>query len=140
MEDGFERVKAMTLTTLDPIADVEKEPASSLPIPTLQTKPQQQEASGSSYSDESKIVCLGSSRDEEAAGAEATGQVEVVVVASGRYNLRRGASRRPSELDIISEEAAAAAAAESATSNNKRSREEGSEESSDQEEQAGPSQ
>jgi hypothetical protein len=61
-------------------------------------------------------------------------------VASGRYNLRRGASGRPSELDIISEEAAAAAAAESATSTNKRSREDGSEESSDQGEQAGPSQ
>jgi hypothetical protein len=61
-------------------------------------------------------------------------------VSSGRYNLRRGASVRPSELDIISEEAAAAAAAESATSSTKRSREEGSDESSDQGEQAGPSQ
>jgi hypothetical protein len=76
MDDDFERVEATTLTTLDPIAVVEKEPASSLPIPTLQSRPQQQESSGSSNSDESEIVCLDSSSDEEAAGAEATGQVE----------------------------------------------------------------
>ena len=60
-------------------------------------------------------------------------------VGSGRYNLRRGAIGRPSELDIISEEAAAAAAAETTASNLKRSRDDRSEDSSDQGEQAGPS-
>ncbi|EFX70762.1 hypothetical protein DAPPUDRAFT_256596 [Daphnia pulex] len=55
-------------------------------------------------------------------------------VASGRSNLRRGASRRPSELYISSGEAAAAAAVEHAEQQHR------SEESSDQGEQAGPTQ
>ena len=75
MDDDFERVEATSLTTLDAIAVFENEPASYLPIPTPQLKPQEQEARESSSSDESDIVCLDSSSDEEeVVGTEATGQ------------------------------------------------------------------